>query len=631
MLTVIVGGRRHSPQAEETTATWDADGAPTVVVRWRADRFDVTERFRVQEGTSNLIREVSIGPRPDCSVQVEAALYANPLFFDEFSTRPHGDLHAAGYCSLDLYAAPSGRAFERFLTVDVPSEEPDRAATFVYNLEAVGTHEFALYPDESPFGATHRPPLTDLGIAFPSAVEQRSLSPNPPSLASRVAEAYRLAAYSLRAAVSELGKFDASIWQYDFEWGMDAAMIATASASSGLFDLSRAVLKNILTRLSNDEGMIAEASRFRGGAMSELNGNGAVLDAIWHYWRWSGDETLLQIHWRRICAIADYPLRPEFEHQSGLLRTRRDFWERTPWMGVDEGFELAHQVWCGVGLRRIADLADLMGESRRGDLWRARGEKILDAMMHDSTWGLIHDGRFIRRRRVDGTVQDMLDPKMDGVPPEYAPYIPAQIDTTQREWEPCVTEALPIVYGLIDARSDVALATLDRLEALWNPTGRGGYARYNVNSDPDSPGPWPFATAFMAAAHVESRMEDRAARAIEWLLDIAGPGMSWLEFYGTRPTPPFPPVGVIVWGWAQFLLLVDKHIVGTRVSGHTVRITPKLIGIDHTVRFGNHVIQVLVHGFDGATLDGNPITLDGETAIIQLPLQNDHRLVFLRA
>lgn len=631
MLTVIVDGKRLTPRMKETMASWDVNAAPAVVVRWRADRYDVTERFRVQEGTSNLIREVSLAPHPDRPVQIECALYANPLFFDEFSTRPHGDLHVAGYCSLDLYAAPSGRAFERFLTVDVPSGGAEPAATFVYNLEAVGTHEFSLYPDESPFTPSHRPPLTDLGIAFASALEQQSETGNPPSLASRVSETYRLAAYALRAAVSELGKFDASIWQYDFEWGMDAAMVATAAAGSGLFDLSRAVLRNILTRLSNEEGMIAEASRFRGGDMSELNGNGAVLDAIWHYWRWSGDQTLLRVHWRRICAIADYPLRREFEHESGLLKTRRDFWERTPWMGVDEGFELAHQVWCGVGLRRIAELADMMGESERGERWRERGEKIIHAMLNDPTWSLVHEGRFIRRRRIDGSVQDTLEPKIESAPPEYAPYIPDAIDPTPRAWEPCVTEALPIVYGLIDPLGDIARSTLDGLESLWNPTGIGGYARYNIDSDPDSPGPWPFATAFMAAAQIEARMEDRASRAIDWLLDRAGPGVSWLEFYGDRPTPPFPPVGIIVWGWAQFLLLVDKHIVGTRVAGRTVRITPKLIGIEHTARFGRHVITILVHGLDRATLDDTPVTLDGGTASIPLPLQKDHRLVFLRA
>lgn len=629
MLTVINDGERLSPAVEETVASWDVNQSAAVVVRWRAGPFEVTERFRVQENTSSLIREVMLTPEPNRPVGIECALYANPLFFDEFSTRPHGGLQAVGYCALGLYAAPSGRAFERFVTVDVPAGGTEPAATFVYNLEAVGTHEFSLYPDASPFTPLRHAPLTDLGVAFASAIQQQVQTGKQPSLASRIMEAHRLAAISLRAAVSELGKFDASIWQYDFEWGMDAAMVATAAASCGLFDLARSVLRNILTRLSNEQGMIAEASRFRGGGMSELNGNGAVLDAIWHYWKWSGDETLLRAHWRRICAIADYPLKPEFQHESGMLKTVRDFWERTPWMGVDEGFELAHQVWCGVGLRRIAELAELMGEQGRSAEWRVKGEKIIEAMLNDPKWRLVHEGRFIRRRRTDGTVQEALAPSLEGALPEYAPYIPKVIDGTPRAWEPCVTEALPIVYGLIDPRGEIARATLDTLESLWNPTGIGGYARYNIESDPDSPGPWPFATAFMAAAQIEARMEEQAARSIDWLLDRAGPGVSWMEFYGSRPTPPFPPVGVIVWGWAQFLLLVNKHIVGTRVDGRTIHITPKLVGIEHRVRFGRYCVNIQVHGFDRAMLDTELLPLDGSTASIPLPLTRDHRLIFL--
>src|SRR5207302_1829844 len=112
---------------------------------------------------------------------------------------------------------------------------------------------------------------------------------------------------------------------------------------------------------------------------------------------------------------------------------------------------------------------------------------------------------------------------------------------------------------------DLALVTLDRLCSLWNPNGLGGYARYNIASDPDSPGAWAFATAFMGAAEIEAELDKRSRETIEWLLEAAGAGGCWFEYYGERKTPPFPPVGVIVWGWAQYILLVVKHIVGVRV------------------------------------------------------------------
>ena len=192
-----------------------------------------------------------------------------------------------------------------------------------------------------------------------------------------------------------------------------------------------------------------------------------------------------------------------------------------------------------------------------------------------------------------------------------------------------MAEALPIVYGLVDPASDLARATLEALRDLWNPTGIGGYARYNVDSDLDSPGPWPFATAFMAAAETEARLDERAGGTIAWLLDAAGAGGSWFEYYGPRESPPYPPVGIIIWGWAQYILLVVKHIVGVRVADSQIRITPKLLGIEHTVRFGMHALRITVRGYNRALLDGAPIPLERGTAAIPLPLEADHRLEFL--
>jgi hypothetical protein len=634
-LTVTVDGVRHTPRHNDLKVRWgERDTSTSVILCWHAGDVEVTEEFSIQRRTSNLLREVTLRTATPHALQVEAAIYANPLFFDEFGTGLDGSLYASGYARINFYSIPAGRPFERFLRVDLgETSDPVRHATFVYGLDAVGTHEFSLYPSDYLF-----PPVSTSNL--PSAEEGRSVddlseasatdNDSSASLAARIMKIYAISATSLRAGVSRLGKFDASIWQYDFEWGMDAAMVATAAASSGQLDLSREVLTNILHRLSNPEGMIAEASRFRGGALSELNGNGAVLDALWHYWRWSGDTTLLKVHWNRIAAIANFPLRSEFSHPSGLLRTRRDFWERTPWMGVQEGFEIGHQVYCGVGLRRAAEIAQELGHPEEAQRWRSAGERMLDAMLHDPEFSLVEEGCFIRRRLIDGSVQRTIcdDPSWND--PDYISYIPAGTpNLTERSWEPDVTEALPIVYGLVDPESDLAQRTLQRLDALWNPNGLGGYARYNIDSEPDSPGAWSFATMFMASAEVEAKLEERSRRTIEWLCDRAGAGGSWFEYYGPRQTPPFPPIGIVVWGWAQFLLLVVKHIVGIRVAGTRIRITPKLPGIEHTVRFGGHTIDIIVRGTGRAQLDGVDLALEGSTASIPLPLDRNHRLEFL--
>jgi hypothetical protein len=632
MLSVIIDGVRHRPAHESVRVAWDIGEIPAVTVRWSAGSVEVTERFHVQEGTSNLLRDVRLSAAPEERIELEAALYANPLFFDEFGARAGSVLYASGYASVSFYAVPGGSAFERFLNVPVQAHPERIAATFIYSIDATGTHEFSLYPDDHRFPPlpASPPPSVDPGGSF-KAAPGSDADAELPSLAARIAGLYRISKVSLRASVAELGRFDASIWQYDFEWGMDAAMVAIAATDAGMFDLARQVLLNILRRLSNTQGMIAEASRFRGGEMSELNGNGAVLNALRHYWRWSGDETLMRTYWERITAIAEYLLLPEFQHESGLLKTRRDFWERTPWMGVSEGFELGHQVYAAIGLRGAGEMAARLGRADAASRWREASERIHDAMLHHPAFSLVEDGRFIHRRLLDGSSQTHLIPDPDYREEGYTSYIPSNIegDTTPRACEPDITEALPIIYRLVDPGSGLARQTMESLGPLWSPTGIGGYARYNIASDPDSPGPWAFATAFMGAAEIESGLDQRAHRTIGWLLERAGAGGSWFEYYGERKTPPYPPIGIIVWGWAQYIILVVEHLLGVRVMEDEIRIAPKLVGIEHAVRLGQHRITIVVRGDGGALLDGAPVELAHGGVSLRLPLDADHTVEFI--
>ncbi len=626
MLGVTIAGERHQPRHDDLHISWDDSEEPAVIARWHAGDVEVVERFFIQTSTSTLVRDVTL-VADGIEGDILAALYANPLLFDEFGVQQQCLLYAAGYTTISLFSVPTGRAFERFLTVRA-TPRPDRvSASFIYGIEAVGTHEFSLYPPGFSL------PKIEVDATFDVAAQSHDQSPTIPEeecrRAERIADLYRTSCRSLRAAVSQLGKFDASIWQYDFEWGMDASMVATAASSAGMFALARQVLTNILRRLSSIDGMIAEASRFRGGEMSELNGNGAVLDAIWHYWRWSGDESLLHSHWKRIAAIADYPLREEFTHESGLLRSRRDFWERFPWMGVEEGFELGHQVYCAVGLGRAAEMAAALGYQEHAERWSSAARRIREAVTTHPTLSLVEEGALVHRRLLDGSVQWKMRPDRSYRDGDYGPYVPTSADTTLRPCEPDTSEALALVYGVIDPKGPVALRTMERLERLWSPTGEGGYARYNVESDPDSPGPWAFATAFMAAAELEAGLIDRGKRTIDWLIDAAGAGGTWFEYYGPRVSPPYPPIGIIVWGWAQFILLVTKHIVGVRVDHDAITIAPKLLGLHHRLLLTGHMIRLSVTGLGSARLDGAPIEMIDGTVSIPLPLAANHRLEFL--
>ena len=80
----------------------------------------------------------------------------------------------------------------------------------------------------------------------------------------------------------------------------------------------------------------------------------------------------------------------------------------------------------------------------------------------------------------------------------------------------CVT--LPVAFRFIAPDSELARRTLDSVEPLWNQEWQtGGYGRYHVSSEPDSPGGWPFASIFVARAAVEAGMPERAWRVLRWL------------------------------------------------------------------------------------------------------------------
>ncbi|MBC8144251.1 MAG: hypothetical protein H7X80_01630, partial [bacterium] len=405
MLTVIVDGVRYSPQHDSTIVEW---GEPEdVVIRWTTGAASVEERLHIATSMGNLTRDVIVKCEPGTVVEVEAALYANPVLFDEF--RAADGLSASGYHQLRLHTAGDSRLFERFCTVDSGGSngEPIR---FHYTVRGVGF----LASDER---ARSRYLDKSGSVYVRSSFEHVASS-------GSIQRQFQHSRRSMRAAVSFDGRFNASLFQYEFEWGMDAAMVASAACAAGDHELAAEVIDNIVSRLSNDDGMIAEAGRFRGGELSELNGNGAVLNAINRYHRCTRDVAFIREHWHRIVAIAEYPLREEFKHECGMLRTRRDFWERFPWQGVGDGFELGHQVYCSVGLAAAAELADVVGDAAHAQRWRSASQRIRTSTLEHPTHRLIENGTFIRRRRVDGTHENALAPDTEWRLAEYDPYLP---------------------------------------------------------------------------------------------------------------------------------------------------------------------------------------------------------------
>jgi hypothetical protein len=165
--------------------------------------------------------------------------------------------------------------------------------------------------------------------------------------------------------------------------------------------------------------------------------------------------------------------------------------------------------------------------------------------------------------------------------------------------EPDTSTVLPIALEFVDPRGELARNTLADVEQLWNQRwDHGGYGRYHVSSEPDSPGPWPFASLFVARAYFEAGDDDKVWRVLNWLRSVpGGRAGAWFEFYGPRPIPPCPQIGVIPWTWAEIACFFIHHLLGVRPGYAELVLRPRLLaGLDrvearlwlrgHTLRVG---------------------------------------------
>ncbi len=392
---------------------------------------------------------------------------------------------------------------------------------------------------------------------------------------------FAAAKFQLRAAVSASGRLDGSIWQYNLEWVRDQAFIAMALAMSGQPGPARTILARLLRDFVSDEGATLDSSRLRPWEESELDQNGVLLFALESYLDWTGDLDLIRANWAKIEKAAAFPLRPQFRNvPSGLIVNRREFWERHEAHGIRMGMELAHQLFVIMGLRSAARLAGRLGRTGEAQDWTEAAMLLRKAMLKDKRFSLIDAGAFIKRRGIDGSVQREVRPDPGSSLPRQAPLF----GPGRHLLDPDTSAALPIAWEFVDPAGRLAARTLASLEKLWDQDWKGGgYGRYNVTSEPDSPGPWPFASLFVARAALEAGDASKARRVLDWLGRVPGSrAASWFEFYGPRPVPPYPQVGIIPWTWAELIFLFVHHMLGVRPGESFLSVRPKLLpGIDH--------------------------------------------------
>ncbi|MCB0711599.1 MAG: hypothetical protein KDD67_04635 [Ignavibacteriae bacterium] len=653
MLTVVIGSQKYRPTHETTRVWWESSELiePVVGVEWIAGDIRVVERFSVASwndeppakdryGISQsefnchfLRRDILLLPNAQSSDvpsegSIVASLYPNPILYNQLPMRRaeselFGSPSSYGDSFLTLEANASPQYFERFFTFVQPVD-----------FQSIDSNE----PDDrDELSLFYRLP-DYLAEEIPSAIKGEKIDlplfngnqEQHLSFAQRLLRQLEISRIGINGTISEDGAFNASIWQYGYEWGQDAAMLATACCYVGDFEIAKAILSHILLVLTSDDGHVAESSRFRDGELTELNANGAVLLALRDYYWFTRDGDFLRRNWSYIGDIVALLCEPEHLHPSGLLVGRRDLWERLPWMGLLSGFDVATNTFCSEGLIAASYLAGLLGIEGKCAEWRELGETMHRAMFNHLTFSFVEDNRIVHRRLLDGTVQTTMVAEARYGDQRYIPYVPDHVaDITPRLCDPDSVSALPILYNLIDPRSTLAQNTLNHLhEHLWNPTGIGGYGRSPIPSDPDSPGPWPFVTAWMAEAELKGGMTERAKETTEWLLTMANNGGNWFEYYGERQSPPYPPTGIIVWGWGQYLLLAIRGWMGIEVTGKRLRIAPQLVPFEHRFWVGDHYVNIEVSGLRIATVEGLRITLVNGGIEIPLPLEKNLHIHF---
>ncbi len=543
------------------------DGVPVVSVVWTEKNCEMEEQLFVPSEGPVIFRRLHVRNLDTTSHKIGAGLtlYPNIALFDDVYTDPKKrTANAEGFTTLRMFCYEKDiQTLGRYtVRADQGTIAPgaETEAMFAYYLEGGGS----LLKKK------------DIKTIWSETVDywkkRNSVSTGNESL-DRV---WNLSKTGLKAHVAKNGKRDSGIWEYGMEWVRDDVMVMTAFLQSGFFHEARVLLDRMFTKFVTNDGRTVESSQVFPFQFTEIDQNGELLYGAWAYICWTGDYATVQKYWEKIVPLAELPLRPFFwQKDSGLLSNTREYWERSDSFGVKPGYELAYQFWVIFGLEKGAEVAAKLGHHRYAARWGAASRKIKDAFLNNPKFRLIEDGHFIKRRTLDGEWQKtMIPPDRNNMPAGT----PIAVEKTPLT-EPDASEVLPIMYDMVDPKSELALKTLDWVEPLWNERWKiGGYERYNSSSEPEPPGPWPFASMFIAEAYWEAENFQKGMRVIDWLAGING-GLSggWFEYYPEG----HPTVGIIGWNWAENVRFMVDHVIGVRPQLEKLVIRPRLgAGID---------------------------------------------------
>jgi hypothetical protein len=590
------------------------DRVPVVSLRWKAGVCEVEEEFFAPDEGAMIFRRIHVRNATERGVNVtlSLSLYANFGIFDRiFTDEKTGTANALGIAEMKLFALEKNRTVSGRYEVGVPlgtiKSGEEGTATYVYAIDdgeaIVNKRGFGkLWSQTTRYWADK--------INFVTGNEMMD-------------HLMSVSKTGLRAVLAKDCRMDAGIWMYNMEWVIDHMLAAVGLLRGGFVKEAKAIVEEGLrTRIAPD-GRTIESSRTFGYDYTELNQNGTLGYAVWEYYCWTGDIDLIRKHWQKIKVCLDLPLRDFFfDEKVHLLKSRREFWERSDIHGIEEGFEMAYQFWVAFGLEKGAELAQLVGDSASGEEWRRKAEEIKKAFLTDPVYRMIEEGHLIKRRTLDGRWQKSATPPDRKRMPQGSPL--ATLEDSRVD--PDTVEAFPIVYEMIDAQGALSRKTLEWIDSIWSQKWEGGgYPRYNATSEDNPPAPWPLASTMVARAHLEAGHDEKVWRVLEWLSSVpGGKSGSWFERLGQSITPPMPPVGVVGWIWYEIIALCVQHIAGIRPQIDRLVVRPRLLhGLDslsttHIIRGTNVHVSIRKGGRESsAVVDGKSVAFD--KGMISLP------------
>jgi hypothetical protein len=551
---------------------WKYTGnVPIVSLQWMAGECEVEEEFFAPSEGSVLFRRATVknSSSKHLHVRLGLSLYANFGLFDQiFTDEKEKAAFARGLAKMKLFslekqATVAGRYDVR---VDVGELSPgeSRQATYVYSIN----------DGEKIFGKKQ------FGVLWKNTVRYWSEKGILETGNKEVDDLWKVSKTSLRAVLGNNARMDAGVWEYNMEWVIDHLWAAIGFLRSGFVDEARLLVENNLKNAVGFDGRTIESSRWFGYDYTELNQNGSLVHSVWEYLCWTGDFALVKKYWDKIKLCADFPLKEVFyDKRAKMVHNKREFWERSDSHGIEDGFEMAYQFWIIMGLEKGAEIAEALNDRATARRWRQTAREMKESFLSDPTFKMIENGRLIKRRKRNGEWQKQsIPPDRRAMPPGS----PLAMDENPA-LDPDTVVAFPIIYGMIDPKSELSLKTLEWVDTLWSQQwDGGGYSRYNTHSEPDPPAPWPFNSVMVARAHAEAGNDVKVWRVLHWLTSLpTGKSGSWFEHLGPSITPPAPPVGIVGWIWYEIMALFVHQIVGLRPELDRLVVRPRLIqGLD---------------------------------------------------